>query len=563
METAESVKSSLRNPKSLTPNLIAGLTFALVNIPQSMAHALLATVNPIFGLYSLMVATPIGALFSGAVFMNISTTSALAVAAGGILAPYSGEDRTTALVTLVIMIGVFQILLGVFKLGFLSRFVSFAVMTGFMTGVAVLIILGQMEDLTGYNSLESNKIAQTADIIANLEYAQWPAIVVGLITILLIFLLAKTRLRYFSMIIALLVGSSLALAYNYFYDPNIALVKDIAELSEFGLNLHLPSLSLILTMLLPAISLGIVGLVQGVGVSQAFPNPDGKFSDVSRDFIGQGVANVAGGLAGGIPSGGSGSGTALIVSAGATSRLANIFAGIFVGIVAVLFGSQIEKVALPALAGLVMVAGFQMINPVAIQRVWNTNKVPRALMIVTFITTLFIPLQYAVIVGVVFSLLAFVLQQSSSFRMVEWKLPEGGYPIEGPAPKQLTSHEMTLLNFYGSLFFAASADFEKSLPEPGDARRAVVILGLRGRDEIGSTILEVFRRYITALAKNDNKMILAGVDEALYIQLKRTGMDQILGPENLIRTTPTIGEAMNLAVIAGREWIAEDPQGFE
>ncbi len=558
MANPSSTTNSIRDRKTWVPNLIAGFTFALVNIPQAMAHALMAAVNPIYGLYTLIVATPAGALFSSATFMNISSTSALSVAAGGVIVAFASDDRTTALVTLVFLIGIFQILLGVFKLGMLSRFISYAVMTGFMTGVAVLIILGQLEDLTGVNSSYDNKIAQAADILLNGEEMGWASLAVGLLTILLIYVLAKTRLRYFSMIIALLVASIVALIYNEYVDPNIQLVGDVADLGKLGLSLHLPSLTMVLELLVPAISIGIIGLVQGVGVSQAFPNPDGKFSDVSRDFTAQGVANVAGGLAGGIPAGGSSSGTALVVSAGATSRLANIFAGVFVAIVVVLLGNQVEKIAMPALAGLVIVAGIQMINPESIQRVWHNNPVSRVLMLLTFATTLVMPLQYAVIVGVVVSLLAFVLQQSSSIRLVEWRLQEGGIPVEGPVPEQLISRHVTMIYMYGSLFFAAADTFEKALPEPGDAQRAVVILGLRGRPEIGATVLEVFRRYVNGLSQNDNKLILAGVDDTLMDQLTRTGMLQVIGEENIFKTTPVIGEAMNAAVLAGREWTKGD-----
>src|SRR5512136_469213 len=105
------------NKSNLPSDLVAGLTFALVNIPQSMAHALLAAVNPVYGLYTLMLATPIGALFTSAIFMNISTTSALAVATGDTMKSYPETSRITVLVTLVVMIGIFQVLMGVFRLG--------------------------------------------------------------------------------------------------------------------------------------------------------------------------------------------------------------------------------------------------------------------------------------------------------------------------------------------------------------------------------------------------------------------------------------------------------------
>lgn len=113
--------------KYLTADLLAGLTFALVNIPQSMAHALLAAVNPVLGLYTLMLATPVGALFTSAVFMNVSTTSALAVAAGDTLITYPTDLRGSVLVTLVLLIGVFQIVVAVLRLGWITRFISYPV----------------------------------------------------------------------------------------------------------------------------------------------------------------------------------------------------------------------------------------------------------------------------------------------------------------------------------------------------------------------------------------------------------------------------------------------------
>ena len=198
------------NKVNLPSDLVAGLTFALVNIPQSMAHALLAAVNPVYGLYTLMLATPIGALFTSAIFMNVSTTSALAVASGDTLKNYPESSKISVLVTLVIMIGIFQVLMGVFKLGWITRFIPFSVMTGFMTGVAVMIIIGQLGDFTGYYSSYSGKLIQLADLIVHRQSIIWSTLAIGLLTILLIYGLGKTRLSKFSLILALVVSSGLA-----------------------------------------------------------------------------------------------------------------------------------------------------------------------------------------------------------------------------------------------------------------------------------------------------------------------------------------------------------------
>jgi SulP family sulfate permease len=544
------------NKATFSSDLVAGLTFALVNIPQSMAHALLAAVNPVYGLYTLMLATPVGALFTSAIFMNISTTSALAVAAGDTMKSYPESSKTSVLVTLVVMIGIFQIILGLLRLGWITHFIPYSVMTGFMTGVAVMIIIGQLGDFTGYYSSYSGKIVQLADLVVHRQSILWTTLAIGLLTILLIYGLGKTRVSKFSLILALVLSSGLAFLLNYFFATDIKLVRDISEVPRSLPNLVLPDLKLIPQLIIPAIAIGIIGLVQGAGVSQTFPNPDGKFSNVSRDFFGQGAANVAAGFFGGIPAGGSSSGSALMMSGGARSRWANIFGGISVALVVLLFANLVELVAMPALAGLVIVAGVQMINMNAIQTVWQTNAVSRAIMLITFGSTLIMPLQYAVLLGVAISILLVVFQQSNTLRVVEWVVGKSGWPIERPAPKHLKSKKVTVLFIYGNLFYAAADTFEKSLPAVDGAIQPVVILLLRGYEDVGSTVSEVFRRYVLALEVNQGKLILAGVSKALRNQLQRTGMLDLIGKENIFFETKTIGESGNAALSAATEWLA-------
>jgi len=321
----------------------------------------------------------------------------------------------------------------------------------------------------------------------------------------------------------------------------------------------LPDLALISRLIVPAIAIAIIGLVQGAGVSQTFPNPDGKFSDVSRDFFGQGAANLAAGFFGGIPAGGSSSGSALMISAGARSRWANIFGGISVAIVVLLFANLVELVAMPALAGLVIVAGIQMVNTKAILTVWQTNTVARTIMLITFGSTLIMPLQYAVFLGVAISILLVVFQQSNTIRIVEWETQDNGWPVERPVPKQLDSDKVTVLYTYGNLFYAAADTFEKSLPAVEGSTRAVVIFLMRGYEDIGSTVIEVFHRYTLGLQANNGKLMLVGVAPKLQAQLQRTGMIDLIGEENIFPVTETIGEAGNAALHAATAWLAHQP----
>jgi SulP family sulfate permease len=550
--------------RHLASDLVSALTFAVVNVPQAMAHALLAMVNPVLGIYTLMVAVPIGAIFSSSVFMNVSTTGALSVAAGVVVLDFPAGQRAEALVVLVLLVGVIQLLAGLFRLGFLIRFVSNAVMTGFLNGVAVLIILGQLSDLTGFQSSFSNRVAQALELVLRIGQIDVQATTIGGLTLglILVMLLVKP-LQRFAFIIAIAVATvlltlltlpALPTALNFATVPTVG---GIAAIPRSMPELALPQLSLVLSLLLPALSVAIIGLVQGAGVSQGTPNPDGRYPDVSRDFLGQGAANMATSLVGGIPAGGSVSGTVLMMGAGAKSRWANIFVGLFVGLIVFLAGPLVERVPMPALAALLIVAGFQGLRVEQAVMVWKTGQISRLVMVVTFLAILVMPLQFAVLVGVALSILLQTIRQSNKVVVTQWVLQAEGFPLEQPAPRSVPSHQLTLLHVYGSLFFAAAKNMEEMLPQVGDASHAVVALSLRGKDEIGSTFVTVLQRYAQALQARQCKLMLVGVDAAIRDQLAKTGVLKLIGEENVFVATPQIGEALNQAVAAANAWLGQ------
>ena len=536
-------------------DLVAGLTFAVVNVPQAMATALLAAVNPVFGLYTLMIATPLGAIFTSSVFMNVSTTSALAVAAGSAIDHLQGEQRVQALIVLVMLVGIFQMLAGLLRLGFLLKFVSNSVMVGFITGIALLIIMGQVGDFTGYISPFQNKILKSLDTLLHFDEFNIPTFVVGLATVGLIYGFGRTKLRRVALILALIVATLLPLIFGW---QQVLLVRDIADIPRALPKPVLPNLWMIVGMSGPALAIAIIGLVQGAGVSQSYPNPDGSYPNVSRDFFGQGVANFFAAFFQAIPAGGSMSGTAVIVSAGARTRWANIVSGVFVALIVLLLAPVVGLIPMPAMAGLLIVVGIQSIKVDAIVTVYQTNKVAATVMFMTTLTTLIIPLQFAVFVGVAFSILLHVARSSNRVRVVQFVPVEGGFPEERAAPDRLESNAITILHVYGSLFFAGASTFEKLLPTPAGSRRPVVILLMRGRDEIGSTFLGVLRRYADNVKAAGGKVILTGVDDQVRHQLARTGMLAYLGEENVLNATPRLGEAMNQAVAEARAWLEVD-----
>lgn len=549
-----SLQQQLPEQHTLRSDLVAGLTFALVNIPQGMANALLAYVNPVGGLYTLMFGTPIAALFTGSILLNVSTTGALSAAAGSTLLNIPEQLRPQSLIVLVVLVGIIQLLAGMFRLGTVIRFVSNAVMIGFTTGVSLLIILGQLDDFTGYNSAFRGRISSALDTLLHIGQWQLPTVAVGGLVLVLVLILSRTRYARSAYVVALLAGMLLGVAINSAVPGT---VQNIPPIPDKLFTFVRPDFQY-LTILIPsALGIAIIGLVQGAGVAQNFPNPDGRFGNVSRDFLGQGASNIAAGLLGGIPGGGSMSGTALVVSTGGRTRWANIFGGLLVIPLVLLLSNVFSHIPLAALGGLLIAVGIQSLRPAAIKTVWDTGLPSRVAMGTTLASTLIMPLQYAVFVGVAISLMMHVLRSSARVRLVEFLPVEGGFPIEREAPRQLESETVTILMPYGDLFFAAAPVLENLLPVVGNARRPAVILSLHSREEIGSTFVGVLHRYTEALQAGDGRLYLTGVTTHLGVQLQRTGLTALIGPDRIIPATSQLGSAANHALADAYAWLGK------
>ena len=555
MTGQKSTYSGLKpNPQTLSRDIVAGLVAAIAAIPDGMASAVLAGVNPVAGLYNLMVGTPIASLFTSSVYMAVINTSAMALVVRTAIGDISDPDQQiSALVVLTLLVGLFQLALGLLKLGFLTRFISNAVMTGFLTGIAIIIILGQLGDFTGYATEGANKVTQTINLVLHLDQVDPNTLMIGLITLVIIVVLDRGRLSPVAMLIGLIVATVLVQALGW---TSVVLVGDNYDIPSSLPTPAIPNPSWIPDMIIPAFAIGLIGLIQGAGVSQGYANPDGKSPDASGDFRGQGIANIVAGLFRGLPLGGSLSGTALVVNAGAKSRWANILTGVFVAGGVLLFAGLIARLPMTSLAAILIYAGYQTIKPKRIRAVWLTNNLSRTVMVITFVFTLFLPLQEAIFLGVALQIMVLVFLSAESMTIKELVRLEDGDYEETPAPAVLPSHRVTMLVPRGSLFFAGASDFEEEAPVADNTRCAVVVLSLRGHTELGSTALNVLQTYARTLQEGNGRLILADVQDNVRRQLERTDAMDTFGAENVLPADSRIMGSIDSALAAGQAALA-------
>ncbi|HOC84623.1 MAG TPA: SulP family inorganic anion transporter [Methanoculleus sp.] len=533
--------------KSLSADIVAGTTTALVGIPQTMGFALVAGINPIYGLYTAAFSTAFGALLTGSSFLKVMLSNVIAVSLFSILAPVPESDIPATLFVLTLLVGLFQLGFGLARAGSLTRFISNAVLTGFIIGAALLIVLGQLGNLTGYELPgDAIQILAVLDLILHAGDIQVQPLAVGLLTIALALTFRRApRLSSAALLLPIVITTLLVRAA----DLEVALVGDISAIPA-GLPFPvLPELALAPGLLVPALALAIIGLVMAIGITEKTPEPDGTIADVNRDFAGQGVANILASFFQCAPSSGSLSATTLNVSAGAETRAANLISGILVGAVILVAGPLAELIPLSALAGILILIGAELIyRPHEIVCICRYSRPGRWGMIATFISTQVLPLQYSIYVGVFLSLAIYLITSTREASVVRLVPVEGGMFREESPPGWLPDGRLTILSIAGSVYFATLRAIERSLPSPEGTDGAVVILALRGRVEAGTGFFRMLERYARRLLAHNGRLILAEVDPRLLAGLAETGVTETVGPANIFVATPTIWESLMEAI---------------
>jgi sulfate permease, SulP family len=551
---------SLFSKRTLRDDAMAGMVLGIESVPDGLAGGLLAGVNPVYGLHAYMVGTLAGGLTTSSAFMAVQATGAMAIVVADVAAVHRAEDPARALFTLSVLTGLAMLAAGLFKLGSLLRFVSNAVMVGFINAVGVNIVLGQLENFTGYAADGANRVSRALDTLFHMGQVSLPTILVGGATIGLIVVLEKTRLGPLGLVVAVAVTSSVALIFSW----DVLRLEDIADIPNRLPAPIAPLFSAIPDLIVPALSLAFVGLVQGAGISANVPNPDGRYPDPSEDFSGQGIANLAVGIWQGMPVGGSMSATALVRTAGAKSRTANVIAAVVMALAILFLTPLVENIAMPALAGLLMVIGYRTIKPANIRAIIKTGRTQTAVMTVTFVLTMLIPLQNAVMVGVGISVILYVIAQSNRMVLKRWERDDEGNIAEVDPPGVVGSDEVIVLQPYGSLFFASAKTFEQALPDVTAATsNSVVIVRFRGMADVGSTLMEVLLRYASFLKTTHSKLVIISADETMLRQLAATGVTRVVGDENIYTSDKWLGRTVTRAWEDAESWVRRDEADAE
>ncbi|MFQ5435415.1 MAG: SulP family inorganic anion transporter, partial [Anaerolineae bacterium] len=358
---------------SLRADIIAGMTVAVVALPNGIAFAVIADLPPKMGLYAVIMGAIFGALWGAsnqAVYGPANAISLLVAAALSETLPPGTTEFIIGAGLMAVMVGLFRLVMGLLRLGLLVNFVSHSVTVGFAAGAGLLIVIKQIGPLIGVHLNTANPFAMIQDLIGSWSLIHWPTFLLGSSGILFLILLRRVRPQAPAplILIALTTGLSIFLQLN---EQGVAMIGEIPRSLPPLTAVSLWDLQLIARLSTGALAVGAIGLVQTSAIVRSIASQTGQRVDNNQEFVAQGMANLAAGFFSGYPCAASFSRTAVNYRSGAKSPVAAIFSGLFVLFAMLVLAPLAVFLPVPVLAGLLIITAYGMIDKAEIKRIWQ------------------------------------------------------------------------------------------------------------------------------------------------------------------------------------------------
>lgn len=528
-------------------DFLAGLTVAAISLPQSIAYALIAGVDPKFGLYAAIVFTAVAGFFGSSRHLINGPTGAVSLVIFSALAfldPNASLEVFEAMFLLAVLIGIIQIAIAVFRLGDLTRYISESVVTGFIVGAATLTIIGQVANALGVKALGTGHqhvlhrlwLTLTQDAPVNPK-----AIAISLGAIVLA-ILSRRLVKYFrlpqlDMFLVLIVVSWVAWALGWSehgpgIKPAVSLTEAVpASLPEF----HIPEIRWhwFLDLSGSAFAIAILGLLEALAIAKAIAHKSGQQLDYNRQILAEGIGNLVGGFFRAMPGAGSLSRTAINFQAGAVTRFSGIFAAGSVAAVVLALGPLTAYIPKAALAGLLIVAASRLIDIERLRYIVRGSRYDALLLIVTALAGVFVNIEFAILIGVLVSVAGYVPRASrlKSRELVVTPERVVRERLAGDEPNA----DVLIVDIEGELFFGAAPDLELILDDAAKTARSRgtrhLVLRLKRARNPDIVAIEVLEKFLQQASGNGLTVLLAGVNRELLKVLARIGIGRYVADE--------------------------------
>lgn len=530
-------------------DLVAGLTVAAVSLPQSITYALVAGVDPKFGVYSAIVVTFVAAIFGSSSHLINGPTSAISLLVFSSLAFLDPENRTVlfeALFVLGVLVGAFQILIAVFKLGDLTRYISESVIIGFLVAAALLIALGQLGNALGVKDKGTGRmpvLKRTYLTLFQGDAVNYSALVLTVTTVALAvglrWLVKRYGLPQLDLLAVLVIAAVIAYAAGWSTathggNPAVALTAKIPQSLPAP---HIPDVQIgVLGQLSEgALAIAFIGLIEALSIAKAIAHQSGQRIDYNRQILAEGLANLTGGFFQCVPGSGSMSRSPINFQAGAASRFSGVVASAGVAVVVLLFAPLLHYMPKAALAGLLLITAARLIDYKRLLYMLKASRYDAGLVIVTALTGVLVDLDTAVLLGVTLSILLFVPRAAKLKAKELIVTPErvvrervAGDPVD---PSTI------IYDLEGELFFGAAPELDRYLDALRDRVKrdgiGFVVLRLKRVRHPDAVVVERIEQFLREETARGVTVLLAGVQPDMWTVLKNVGLEKWFSAEHV------------------------------
>jgi SulP family sulfate permease len=543
------------NTAKLRQDIFAGLTIAFFALPQSMAYALLAGVAPKYGLYAFMVGAIVGTLFGSSRHLQTGPTNASSIVLASVLAVYATHNNFMGLVFLVtLMAGLFQLAGGLLRLGNLTQFISRSVLEGFIAAAGLLIAVNQLPNLLGLSAPGSiSIIGGLRNVLANLDHMQPAALALGAGTVVVAFVINKISWKSATGVpllpsYLLTILASAGVVWILQLDQQG--VKVVGEISGSLPPFSLPALNLSMVHALTggALAVALIGMAEAITAAKSVSSFSGDRIDADREFIGQGLAKISASFFSGIPVSGSLTRSMLSFRAGAVTKVANISAAFFLIGAVLIFSPIVRYIPVAALAGMLMSIAVNMVNWKHAKIALRATRADAAAMLATFVAALLYPLDIAIYAGVGLSLVLF-LRKAQIPRFSELIYDENAGFQELKNPEQRPIPEISLVHIEGDVFFGAADLLQEEIAKIAQRPELeVLILRMKRACCLDATGILGLMKLCEDMKKQGKLLLVSGATGEVERVFRRSGLDRIIGLENIFFSDSTILKSTSAAL---------------
>lgn len=405
----------LTTKETIKADFFAGLTGAIIVLPQGVAFATIAGLPPEYGLYTAMVVPIIAALFGSSFHLVSGPTTAISIVVFATVSKHAvvGSDEFVAMaLTLTFLAGVYQLAFGLAKFGMLVNFVSHNVVIGFTTGAALLIATSQIPYMLGIEIFRGFGFTNTwFTLYENFTELNIFVLIVGLSTLSSAILVKLFKPKYPNLLIGMFVGGLVAALLSGLTDA----IKTVGEIPALLPPLSMPNFSLnTLKSLAPgAFAIALLGLIEAVSISRSVATKSYQRIKPSQEFVGQGLSNIIGSFFSSYASSGSFTRTGINYEAGARTPLSAIFSALILVLIVLLVAPLMKYLPLAAMAGVILLVAYNLIDFQHIKKTFKFSKSEASIFLVTFLSTLLLELEFAIYLGVLLSLMLFIAKTAA------------------------------------------------------------------------------------------------------------------------------------------------------